>query len=354
MKAVLLPDKRYRFEAHSAIGWDVQISDGVSEWIYLPQFGEYTKEPAPVSISGPIPKAPAPGLNGLLEARRMLGRISALRGWIRSATYLADEKIDVNGRPILCTVVQGKGVVPGLGGADRKVNTTFTFWIGKNNEEIWKEVEHREGRLYPETPNVEYTMERTVWFEESNPDARSAPEELFVLKPSEGIELVKEFTNPREKMARGLQGKQVALVNLKASDGKTVSLASFQGKALLLDFWATWCAPCVESLPALEKLYRETADKGLVVLSIDNDEEAQMATDFLAKRKEPWANFHLTDEVASAFPEHGIPYLVLVDPSGKVVYSWEGLDEDGLRAAVANLGPAYAGVSKTSQPSAKP
>jgi thiol-disulfide isomerase/thioredoxin len=352
--AVVLPDKRYRFEVHSDIGWGAQISDGVSEWIYLPQIGQYTKGPAPASIPGPIPKVPVTSLNRLLEAHRMIGGISAPRAWIRSATYLADENIEVNGRPVLCTVVQGKGVVPGLGGVNRKINTTFTFWIDKKGLAIWKETEHREGPLYPEAPSVEYKMNRTVWFKISELDAQSAPEELFVYKPPEGVEYVKEFANPREKMARGLQGKQVPAVNLKGSDGKTVSLESFQGKPVLLDFWATWCAPCVESLPSLENLYKETADKGLVVLSIDSDEDAQTAKDFLAKRKEPWANFHLTDEAAAAFPEHGIPYLVLVDASGKVVYSWEGLDEDGLRAAVAKLGPAFAGVAKSSEPLAKP
>ncbi len=354
MTAVVLPDKRYRFEARSDIGWVAQISDGVSEWIYLPQIGQYTKEPAPTSIPGPIPKVPIPGLNSLLEARHMLGRLSAPRGWIRSATYLADEKIDVNGQPILCTVLQGKGPVPGLAGAERKIDTTLTLWIDKKDGVIWKETEHREGPISPDLPHVQYTVERTRWFKVSEPDAQSAPEELFVFKPAEGVELVKEIRSPREKMVRGLQGEQVPAVKLGAKDGKTVSLGSFLGKPVLLDFWASWCAPCVESLPSLEKLYKETADKGLVVLSIDSDEEAQTATEFLAKRTEPWMNFHLTDEIAAAFPEHGIPYFVLVDAFGKIVYSSQGLDETGLRAAVAKLGPEFAGVSETSQPLAKP
>lgn len=350
MTAVVLPDRRYRFEAHSEIGWDTQISDGVSEWIYLQQTGQYTKGPAPISIPGPIPRVPTLGLNSLLEARRTLGRISAPRGWIRSATYLADEKIDVNGHPVLCTVVKGQGAVPGAAGAQRKIQTTFTFWIDKRHRVIWKEREHRSGPIYPDLPHVEYTVERTVWFNVSEPDAQSAPEELFAFKPTEAVEFVKEFVSPREKIVRGLQGEQVRAVNLDTKRGKTLSLESFLGRPVLLDFWATWCAPCVESLPAVKSLYDETAAKGLVILSVDDDEDARTATDFLAKRNEPWSNFHLTDEIAAAFPEHGIPYFVLVDASGKIVYSYQGLDESGLRAAVRKLGPEFAGVSETSQP----
>jgi thiol-disulfide isomerase/thioredoxin len=352
--AVVLPNKRYRFEVNSENGWDVDVSDGLSEWFYLPRIGQYTKEPAPASIPGPIPQIPFPGPNSLLQARRTLGKISAPRAWIRSATYLPDEKIDVNGQAVLCTVVQGKGAVPWQAGVNRDIDTTFTFWIDKKDQVIWKETEHREGQFYPDLPHVEFTSDRTVWFKVSEPGAQNAPEGLFNFKPPEGVELVKEFASPREKFLHGLQGRQVPAVNLTGPDGKLESLESFRGKPLLLDFWATWCVPCVESLPALEKLYSETVGKGLVVMSIDSDEDAKKATEFLAKRKAPWPNFHLTDQVVAAFPEHGIPYLVLVDSSGKVVYSYEGLDEPGLRAAVAKLGPEFAGVSETSQPLAKP
>ena len=352
--AVVLPDKRCRFEAHSDMGWGLQISDGVTEWIYLPQSEQYTKGPAPASVPGPVPKIPIHALNSILDAQRILGAFSGPRLLIRSASYLPDEKIDVDGRYVLCTVVQGKGAVPGVTGAKRKINTTFTFWIDKNDNVIWKESERREGPLFPEQPNEEYTMDRTEWFKVSKPDAQTAPLELFIFKPSSTAKLVNELENPVLKSTLQLQGKQVA-VKLGTKDGQTLALESFQGKPVLLDFWATWCAPCVESLPAVEKLYSETSDKGLVLLSIDDDDDAQTAAEFLAKRKEPWLNFHLTNEIAEAFPAHGIPYFVLVDASGKVVYSSQGrLDEVGLRAAVAKLGPEFAGVSQTSQPLSKP
>lgn len=352
--AVVLPDKRYRFECQSDMGRGVQISDGVSEWFYLSQIGQYTKGPAPASVPGPVPRVPIFGLSLIRQAEYILRGFSGLRSLIRSAAYLADERIDVNGRPVLCTVVQAKGELPRVAGATRRIAATFTFWIDKKDEVIWKETDHREGPLSPDAPRVEYTMDRTEWYKASDPDAQSASEELFVFKPSEPVELAKQFVNPWENSDRELQGKQAPAVKLGAKDGQAVSLETFRGKPVLLDFWATWCAPCVESLPAVEKLYSETAGKGLVLLSIDEDEDVETVTKFLAKRKQPWPNYHFTEEIADAFPAHGIPYFVLVDASGRVVYSKAGVDDAGLRAAVAKLGPDFAGVSETSQPLAKP
>jgi thiol-disulfide isomerase/thioredoxin len=351
LTAVLLPDKRYRFEGHSSSGEAMQISDGISEWFYLPQIQQYTKEPAPSSVPGPVPKTRIVGLNSIWEAQHISGRFSTPRSLIRSASYLPDDKIDVDGKLVLCTVIQAKGLLPRVPGVTDRQTETFTFWIDKKKGIIWKETVKEVGPIFPDTPRFEYTLETTVWFKASEPDAQIAPDELFAFKATEAMELVEEFVSSRDKMVREIEGKPLPALNFVAMDGKAVSLDSFRGKPLLLDFWATWCTPCVESLPAMEKLYSEAASKGLVLVSIDDDEEAQKATEFLAKHNESWPNFHLTDAIADAFPAHGIPYFVLVDALGKVVYSNIGLDEPGLRAAVAKLGPEFAGISKNPEPS---
>lgn len=60
-------------------------------------------------------------------------------------------------------------------------------------------------------------------------------------------------------------------VSFKAPDGSTVTLADFAGKVVLLDLWATWCAPCVQELPQLEALHRDLAPKGLAVVALSID-----------------------------------------------------------------------------------
>jgi thiol-disulfide isomerase/thioredoxin len=344
--AIVLPDKRFRFEAQSDMGWDAQISDRVTQWLFLGQIGQYTKEAASTSIPSAMPRVPVPGLNRFLEARRLLGRIAAPRGWLRSAKYLADETIDANGTSEACTVVQATGAKPGAAGTSRNIYTTYRFWVSKSRGIIWKEVEHTSGEVFADLPHAAYTLDRTTLFKVSELDSRSAPAELFVFNPNHGTKLVTEFRLPREAMLQALQGQKLSAITLGVKDGKTISLDSFQGKPILFDFWATWCFPCRESFPALEKLYQETASKGLIVVGIDDDEEARAALDFLAKRNDGWLNFHLTDKIASAFPEHGIPYFVLVDASRKVVYSRQGMDEGELRDAIAHLGPEFANLSR--------
>jgi thiol-disulfide isomerase/thioredoxin len=140
------------------------------------------------------------------------------------------------------------------------------------------------------------------------------------------------------------------MVELRSEDGTTVALKSFTGKTVLLDFWATWCAPCIDSLPSLEKLYQEAASKGLVMISIDEDLDPKKAADLWAKRKEPWPNLHANEETVKQFPDHGIPYFVLINGSGDVVLSDAGLDEDRLRAAIAKVNPAFASLSRATSP----
>lgn len=354
LTAVLLPDKRFRIEAEVEMGRFLEISDGTTEWIYLSQIGQYTKQPAPTSGLGSVPNVGVPSMNSLVEARRLLGRISGPRSWIRSAIYLPDEEIDVNGQPVLCTLVEAKGAIPRASGVNHNVDTTYTFWIGKKDEAIWKETEHLQGPYAPDLPHVDYTRDATLQFKVSEPNAQTASAEIFVFQPPDGAEVVERFATRTEKLVSQFEGKQLQPVKLGTKAGETITTDSFRGKPVLLDFWATWCAPCRESLPGMEKLYSETAGKGLVLVSIDNDEDGQTATDFLTKRKDAWTNFHLTNEIASAFPDHGIPYFVLLDASGKVVYSQEGFDEVQLRSAVAKLGPAFAEVAKSPEPAAKP
>ena len=71
--------------------------------------------------------------------------------------------------------------------------------------------------------------------------------------------------------------------SITADNGRTVSLPNFGGKVLLLNFWASWCGPCVAETPSLSKLAQDYASKGLVVLGVSVDKDPQAYQNFLRK-----------------------------------------------------------------------
>jgi hypothetical protein len=90
------------------------------------------------------------------------------------------------------------------------------------------------------------------------------------------------------------------------------------------------------SLPRRARCRQDS--KGLVLLSLDENEEPQKASDFGAQHKLMWPNYHLDKQSLDKFPSHGIPFFLMIDSSGNIVFSHAGLDEEKLRAALASLG----------------
>jgi thiol-disulfide isomerase/thioredoxin len=342
--AIAAPGNRYRFEVRAEEVWIVQVSDGSTEWLYQPELNEYMQRHVEASGPGPLPSTKSHGAYQLKTAQGTLRQLIGLQKLFLSAAFLPNEEVDVNGKHVSCRVIKAtRKELPGL---SPQIVTQVTFWVDENENVIRKIVEHTEGPLRSAHPEDQYVDERTRVFNVANFETDSDPSRFFVFTPPSNAALVKDFdSDPLAVRLHGFVGKQVPMVDLGSSDGPTVSLQSFSGKFVLLDFWATWCAPCITSLPSLEKLHQELAPKGLVMLSVDEDEEAKKASEFWATRKEPWPNFHTNKDIGQQFPEHGVPYLVLINESGKVVFSEDGYDESKVRAAVARLSPAFASIS---------
>lgn len=102
-----------------------------------------------------------------------------------------------------------------------------------------------------------------------------------------------------------------------------IKLSDFRGKIVLIDFWATWCAPCVAELPNVTKAYEQFADKGLVVISISFDKDAATARKFARGKQmtwpQIWADGGDKSDLAKLYNVSGIPATFLIGPDGKVV-----------------------------------
>ena len=106
--------------------------------------------------------------------------------------------------------------------------------------------------------------------------------------------------------------------SLASAEGKKVSLKDFRGKTLFLNFWATWCEPCREEMPAMEKLYQEYKNKNFVVLAINVKDRKQEALAFVKELKLTYpVAFDPNAEVASLYGAWGLPTTYLIGPKGE-------------------------------------
>lgn len=124
-------------------------------------------------------------------------------------------------------------------------------------------------------------------------------------------------------------------------DGVEEGIADFGGQVLLVDFWATWCGPCIAGLPKLRDLMAELPSERFEILSISIDAELESVIDFQEDESMPWAQWHIGvgSELAKIWQVNAIPAYVLIDGQGRILAKGNALTDDflaRLREAVAD------------------
>jgi peroxiredoxin len=118
-------------------------------------------------------------------------------------------------------------------------------------------------------------------------------------------------------------------IGLKDLSGNTVNLASLAGKVVVIDFWATWCAPCKEELPVLQKLYKKYSAQGLVVVGVSVDKDASNIQSFMKKLAVSFPVVHDADhQVSGRYQPPRMPSSYIVDRKGIVRYVHGGFRAD--------------------------
>jgi len=118
-------------------------------------------------------------------------------------------------------------------------------------------------------------------------------------------------------------GKSVPELTLPDVHGKQVSISSFKGKYVLIDFWASWCGPCRMENPNVVAAYNEFKGKNFTILGVSLDKDADSWKKAIAQDHLTWT--HISDlkywgsQAVETFGFQGIPFNVLVDPSGKII-----------------------------------
>ncbi|MBK7267730.1 MAG: redoxin domain-containing protein [Ignavibacteriales bacterium] len=143
------------------------------------------------------------------------------------------------------------------------------------------------------------------------------------------------------KPAIPLGEQKVEDFTVKMIDGKDFSPKQLEGKYYLIDFWGTWCMPCIEEIPSIEKAYAKFSSKGFEIISLAFNSPEE---DFKNQRKKtpmPWLHALLSDadadKLAMLYNVQYIPKMLLVGPDGKIIANEETLRDGGLEKKLEEI-----------------
>jgi len=359
---------KYKAEVRIPILGQVLLAcDGKNEWIYFAFDKEYSKKPFVKKEEAADPQS----LAYMAGAFQMLGLPFAdvagadTSGDVKNARVLREEKININGGEVNCYVIEveydlSKNPLMGLADAVMEAkpgegpeappqsekleklqkamkegSAKITLWVDKERLLI---VRHDSAggvlgqvlSVFGESGAARITTELKV--AKMN---EAIPEAFFAFTPPADAKEKIEKAPAEEPDRVNLVGTPAAQFALKDLNGKPVTSTSLRGKVVVLDFWASWCGPCRETMPEVEKLHREFKDKGLVVFGV-NDEEAETARQFIQKNGYTFPT--LLDEGSELSDQYGvqaIPQTLIIDRDGKVFAHFFGTGEgENLRQAV--------------------
>ncbi|HLF34726.1 MAG TPA: TlpA disulfide reductase family protein, partial [Cyclobacteriaceae bacterium] len=112
---------------------------------------------------------------------------------------------------------------------------------------------------------------------------------------------------------------------LKDISGQTLDVRTLKGKTIFLNFWATWCPPCIAEMPDIEKLYKNVKGEGIVFLMVSVDDDFEKAKKFAEKRNLSMKIYAPDSGIPTVFTSRTIPSTYVISPGGKIVMKREGM-----------------------------
>ena len=184
--------------------------------------------------------------------------------------------------------------------------------VAQSTKDTWKNRKDRELReMKEETQNVRRVNPQSIIL-------------ILVIFVCVGVLVLLQTKDSSFNLSgRPLLGKDVPAPNFTFPDldGKMVSLIDYKGKVVLLNIWATWCAPCVAEMPSMEKLYQELKGEGFEILAISVDEAgAKAVIPFMEKHKLGFpVLLDPKGDIKNLYQATGIPESFIIDKDGIIV-----------------------------------
>lgn len=119
---------------------------------------------------------------------------------------------------------------------------------------------------------------------------------------------------------------QVESVSFTSSDGKTIDLANLKGKVVFLNFWATWCPPCIAEMPSINSLYNKLKDnRNVIFIMADADGNLEKSIAFMRKKNFNLAIYVPTGQIPEQLFKGSLPTTVIINKKGEIVFNNEGM-----------------------------
>lgn len=323
--------------------------DGKKLWLFAGALDQYTEKPAPERIDYAalaeqimVDDPPHPLLFVLSQPDK---KFEELFPMVREFTGVTREERD--GRP-------GQRIAGLFDATDTPFGfgselVPFTLWfdeksglLGELKIDVTAAVrkglgltgEKKEAPEEAEEPGQPHKVDRadvTIAFKDVKLDAE-IPADRFEFTPDRSTKKVAEFdweTAMQMPDPADLIGQPAPPFSGDAFDGKPLSLESLRGRVVVLDFWATWCVPCVKALPDVQKLSEKYADKPVTVIGINQDAKAaeKKVKDFIATKKLTFRQFpDVGGKIGRSYKVAAIPCTFLIDTKGVVQAVHVGLE----------------------------
>ncbi|HYF48483.1 MAG TPA: DUF2092 domain-containing protein [Planctomycetota bacterium] len=313
------------------------ISNGDKMMTYLPATNRYTSREAPPTLDQFFESDEVGLINRSLGELLFLGRL-----------VKADPKAKlIEGSK----EVEYKGLVDFEGGKAHQLKLTrndidLNVWIADGAQPFLRRVspDISASLLNQVEGGKDAKMELKIDY--SNWSVEPLPKDAFAFSPPDEAKQVGSlFENEDDDAQNPLVGKALPETKLTMMDGSTVDLNDFKDKnVIVLDFWATWCAPCLHALPLTQGVAKEFAEKGVLFYTVNFNEDAEKVRAFMQKQGFDFrVALDKNGDLAKLFEIRGIPFTIVIGKDGKVLSVHSGMQPDlkemltkELEAAVQN------------------
>jgi peroxiredoxin/outer membrane lipoprotein-sorting protein len=288
------------------------VNDGETTWHYAPHKNEYTeRKTVPLSgVPGSVERAPIQiDLLGQIEDL-LVARYVKLWQFEKQATFKGSAVVEFQGMKTPCYQV-----------VFHLKDLTDQLWIDQSSYLVLQEksvqtIAGSERRSL---------VSDTIRIREIGVNA-SHPPDFFTFTPPADSQRVAALNLPG--IREGFTGAGAADFTLKDVEGRQVSLSHFRGKTVVLSFWATWCPPCKEELPTLQKIFDERKD--VVVLTVDDENRATIRNFLKDKQYGFTALLDRKRTLFKKFAVHFIPTVFVINDQGLIIreiVGWKGPEE---------------------------